>query len=455
MTSLLEHALGYARRGRRVFPVGADKRPLTAHGFKDATIEEKQITAWWAEHPEAGIATPTGDGLLVLDIDSEAGEHALAELGELPPTWEVVTRRGRHLYFRGDASNSAGVVAEGVDVRGEGGYVVLPPSPHPEGAYEWRTATDEVPLAPSWLLELIGTRRNGHAAPVGESVPVGLRNSSLTSMAGTMRRRGFEADEIAAALLKVNANRCKPPMPDSEVWKVARSVTRYKPAAEIVGSLNELAVLLGLDTIGKRIDTVRVIGRGTEGALYVHFDDASRFVIDPIRNYATGAKLTNELALQTGATRPVLKQPEVTRVMALLHGVAHHEQAFEDADRAADFGISYLKAAPVEAVRMSDQGSRWAAFSKLDRFHPASTPEETGLVLEDPETRLRYVRCSWFNSYVMRRSGPGEARAVGRAVSHLGWEKPGSEGLIKATAPGRKASLSWAFYKVSPGWEER
>ena len=98
-SDLLATALGYAAAGYSVFPVNG-KRPLTESGFKDATTDQDLIRQWWKAWPEAGIALPTGDGLLVLDIDDPAALEMLeAEHGSLPPTVEVVTPRpGRHLY---------------------------------------------------------------------------------------------------------------------------------------------------------------------------------------------------------------------------------------------------------------------------------------------------------------------------------------------------------------------
>jgi hypothetical protein len=127
---VLAAALDYAEQDRAVFPVGLDKRPLTAHRFKDATTDEAQVRAWWERWPTAGIATPTGDGRFVLDIDDEAAfEVLVAKYGPLPPTVEVITPRpARHLWLLGDVTNSSGSLPAGIDVRGSGGYVLLPPS---------------------------------------------------------------------------------------------------------------------------------------------------------------------------------------------------------------------------------------------------------------------------------------------------------------------------------------
>src|SRR5215211_2791427 len=135
---LASAALHYSRAGWPIFPVG-DKAPLTPRGFHDATTDAAVVEAWWREHPDAGIGLPTGNGTVVLDVDPrEGGDDTLHELesrhGELPATVEALTGGGgRHLYFHSGEliRNSAGKVGPGLDVRGDGGYVVVPPSPHP------------------------------------------------------------------------------------------------------------------------------------------------------------------------------------------------------------------------------------------------------------------------------------------------------------------------------------
>jgi hypothetical protein len=161
-------ALAYARRGLRVFPLPASsKSPLAgSHGWREATCDEAQIRAWWTENPQYGIGIATGDGLVVLDIDSsERGKASLAKLvgllGVLPSTVSVHTPGkggGVHLYFKTSGRflpNHVGV-AVCVDIRGEDGYVVAPPSRHPDGGrYEFAEGLsfDEIKVAelpPNW-----------------------------------------------------------------------------------------------------------------------------------------------------------------------------------------------------------------------------------------------------------------------------------------------------------------
>ena len=237
MTAEQQAALDYASKARPIFPVGSNKKPLISkeeggRGYLDATIDEATIRGWWERWPNAGIATPTGPDWFVLDVDDEeALDRLIAEHGPLPPTVGVVTPRpGRHVYLRGEVTNSNGALPKGIHVRGQGGYVLLPPSPHENGVYQWRTAPDEVPIAPApeWLMGLLSPPASGAAPPVEGPIPDHRRNTTLTSLAGTMRRRGLHEDAIAAALLATNADRCVPPLSEAEVRKIAHSVSRYE-----------------------------------------------------------------------------------------------------------------------------------------------------------------------------------------------------------------------------------
>ena len=160
---MLKAALAYARRGVPVFPCepGA-KRPLTRNGHWDATKDPHTIGRWWRRWPSANVAIPTGrnSGVLVLDVDPNAsGSESLAKLertcGPLPMTARARTGGGGiHVFFRypreREIRNSAGLLGPGLDVRGEGGYVVVPPS-RTQGPYQW---VDTSPFAEAtWLIE--------------------------------------------------------------------------------------------------------------------------------------------------------------------------------------------------------------------------------------------------------------------------------------------------------------
>lgn len=149
---MLDHALYYASQGLAVFPLNG-KIPATPNGCHDATTDPATIQNWWSARPDAniGIATGAKSGLLVIDVDGAEGAAALLSLS-LPPTLEVESPgkiengvyqgKGRHLYYRHVPGVTIGQskLAPKIDHRGEGGYVVAPPSIHPHGTgqYTWR-----------------------------------------------------------------------------------------------------------------------------------------------------------------------------------------------------------------------------------------------------------------------------------------------------------------------------
>lgn len=261
--NMIDAALAYAASGRAVFPLhsiavegrctcgrGAGcespgKHPRVAHGFKEATTDVATIERWWSKWPDANIGLATGavSGVFVLDIDGSEGEASLARLvdanGPLPATKIVATGRGMHFYFRyadGDAVTChapVDVAFPGIDCRGDGGYVVAPPSIHSSGSRYASSAAsvERVADAPAWLLSFVSAASQGKRATQGAandaSIAEGGRNNALTSMAGRMRHAGASTEELESALLSFNAERCQPPLDDDEVRGIARSVGSY------------------------------------------------------------------------------------------------------------------------------------------------------------------------------------------------------------------------------------
>jgi hypothetical protein len=162
--SLIEAALRLAEGGRPVFPCRPeDKAPLTLNGFKDASLDPGTIRRRWGRWPDALIGMPTGavSGTLVLDLDVKHGRDGIAAFDvlragrDLPPHPLVQTGSGgQHIYLAAvpgrRVGNSVGRIAPGIDVRGDGGYVIVPPSP----GY---TVLERAPLhpPPAWLLNLL------------------------------------------------------------------------------------------------------------------------------------------------------------------------------------------------------------------------------------------------------------------------------------------------------------
>jgi hypothetical protein len=254
----MEGALALARWGLPVFPLKpGSKVPATARGFKDASRNPVVIRERWGRNPRYGVGVATGHGLTVVDMDVNGvdGGDTLAELerkhGKLPDAPMALTGSGgAHWYFLAPRDTPTRPrFAPGLDLKAIGGYVVAPPSLHPNGEpYRWDVGDHptERPLAPipKWLLEN-GKRHNPGPAP---ALPKKLssgqgRNTALASLAGTMRRRGAEEGAILAGLRAENAAYAEP-LDDAEVEKIARSVGRYPPIVSEEGDRPKEAIRL-------------------------------------------------------------------------------------------------------------------------------------------------------------------------------------------------------------------
>jgi hypothetical protein len=237
------------------------KHPLTTHGCKDAATAPDQVCAWWRRWPNANVAIAAGSrsGIVVLDVDPRhAGHRTLADLetryGSLPKAPTVQTGGGgRHIYLRAPngvrLSNSAGGLGPGLDVRGEGGYVIAPPSQHASGSfYTWDPSSrvDQVPIAdaPAWLVELLISPRQSftpslpHQPPSVRTAPLdfirlaagieeGERDNRLFRLACFLRQRGYSRHQAVAVILDA-ASRCHPPFPPDLAERKVASAWRYR-----------------------------------------------------------------------------------------------------------------------------------------------------------------------------------------------------------------------------------
>jgi Bifunctional DNA primase/polymerase, N-terminal/Primase C terminal 1 (PriCT-1) len=253
LSALGQAALTYAKQGIPVFPL-VGKKPLTEHGFKDATVDPASILQRWALYPDANIGTPTGihiDAVTgkpnanpfdVLDSDvrhrgPKTLSRLIAEHGELPSTPTQTTGTdGTHYCFwsNGTLRNSDGDIGPGLDIRGTGGYIVLAPSIHPDTGrpYRWNDGhtLQDLTLAvmPTWITQRLRQAKHANAEP-GQRIPLGVREATIMRMLGTMRRQGATETEMLAVARVMSRERCDPPVAERDLQRMAKSCARYAP----------------------------------------------------------------------------------------------------------------------------------------------------------------------------------------------------------------------------------
>jgi predicted P-loop ATPase len=310
-SSPLDFALYYASRNWPVFPLHsiknekctcgafacgrAGKHPRIENGLTGASTDPEVIRAWWRKWPQANIGLRTGNGLIVIDIDPRhGGTEGLAAVEQanapLPPTLESATGGGgKHLLFSvtEELRNSAASLGNGVDVRGDGGYIVAPPSIHISGGtYQW-ASTDDVAALPQWVFEALRKPK----APLGavpDNVIHGERNITLFKHGAKLRNQGFEYSEIFAALKAMNEGRCRPPLDVAEVHTIANSASKYEPGSA-KPSVIDASVSLTDDDMWKHgiiFGKDRPQKTTANAALYIthHKDWAGKLIYDEFAN---------------------------------------------------------------------------------------------------------------------------------------------------------------------------
>jgi hypothetical protein len=273
----LHEALACAKRGWAVFPLhnirggrctcnksqcdSKGKHPrsdwnIITRGVLEASTDESAIINWWGKWPDAniGIATGAKSGIVAVDIDprhggDESWRNLESEHGRVETVQSLTGGGGCHYLFSCPEgtriANGASIGGnQGVDIRGDGGYIVGPTSDHISGKnYEWEmlSGPDDIPLAPmpEWLIKIC-CNGNGLKTAVepGQPIPQGARDQTLIKMAGAMRRQGMTADEMIIALAAVNQSRCQPPLADADIQRIAKSAGRYTPEPDVMDGID-------------------------------------------------------------------------------------------------------------------------------------------------------------------------------------------------------------------------
>ena len=267
-----DHTDQFTKRGIPVFPLRpGTKKPAINAWPRNATTTAQIISSWRVSPARLNIGIPTGTAsdLIVIDLDVKNGVNGLANWKALvaqhppvPQTWEAETpSTGRHLYFRKPKdltiNSSAGtVLGPGIDVRGEGGYIVAPPSSlGAAGSYRWLVPPSACPVAPMppWLVILLtippppssafggktnpGSKR-GRPLPTEykgwrvKRIPQGYRDNAVHSHGSALRRYGCRREFIHQELNHLNENVCDPPLDPEDIERITRSCGKYRPETE-------------------------------------------------------------------------------------------------------------------------------------------------------------------------------------------------------------------------------
>ena len=249
MSELGDEAVRLARAGFAVFPlVPRGKEPATKHGLHAWTDSPDDVAEIWRRNPEYNIGIALGEpsgGVFVIDIDVHDGSDGIEfleewerEHGKLPQTVSVVTGTGGiHMYYRSNVPVRCSVNRDaGIDVRGDGGYVVAPPSVHPNGSpYFYDLSRDDVEIA--WADERVREflacvqgrlEEDRRKFELPERIGTGERNETLFKYACSLQSKGRPDDEIRDAVFGANFSRCDKPLTTSEVNKLLHSVSNFE-----------------------------------------------------------------------------------------------------------------------------------------------------------------------------------------------------------------------------------
>jgi len=243
----------YTSIGWAVFPcINSDdedvaKRPFKGHGFYDATKDYdtalKLFSAVAYNEPLIGVATGKISGITVVDVDikkGKVGDESLKDLeakhGKLPETAEALSwSKGRHIYFKyiEGVGCSQNILGKDIDIRSDGGYIIVPPSSLQGKPYEWEASSDikdvKIIDAPDWFVTLLKAPKIATIASLEGDLKVGIRDLSMFKVACIYRDMGYPVELATKHLLEYNQTKCKVPLPEKTIHaKIKSAYSRKK-----------------------------------------------------------------------------------------------------------------------------------------------------------------------------------------------------------------------------------
>jgi hypothetical protein len=231
----LNNALHLAAEGFKVFPLIPDQKTPMKKGWQKLATNDPEEVEKLFRWGDMNIGLKTGDGLLVIDLDVKGGNDGIKTLedweilnGRLPPTRTSRTASGGlHLLYRvaKEIKNKSGVYP-GVDIRGDGGYIVAPGSLINGKAYEW-VVTLDIADADDLVTAFIEGKSPGQRFILPTVIPMGERNDLLFRYGSSLQARGRTDDEIREELRKANDERCEDPLEDKELEVIINQVLKY------------------------------------------------------------------------------------------------------------------------------------------------------------------------------------------------------------------------------------
>ncbi len=248
MSEILKAALDYENQGLSIIPVKGDKKPYITWGeFQTRRASREEIQSWWTQWPSAMIGIVTGaiSGICVIDIDTTKGREEISRYisdSLVMPTCQSPSG-GQHLYFKTPEKpigNNVGVIP-GCDFRGEGGFIVSPPSANGTGkAYEWLPGLSIGEVVPPALPEPYISFINKSAlkenrrrvTPLVTLFTLGRRDNDLFHVANCLAKGGMPEGEVLQ-VLELLAQSCTPPFPKSEVKAKVESAIRRLGKREV------------------------------------------------------------------------------------------------------------------------------------------------------------------------------------------------------------------------------